>query len=747
MVIVANYFWEDKRYAESLRVLRVMWTSFKTKPNDYKQFEEPSFVQTFVDKYIRGLEETNVEFTTIRNTIVEYREISKKNFGATSQIYVQATLMLAQLCEKNDAHTSEAISLYEELIKTSSTYVNQTEIRRTLSTLYSHQVRSVTRSGGSDSTFYDRAMPFYRDRIAEARGKYGLAHEETLSQLREMTMLCFRQQKIEVAMQEVKHVMTEIMTKETSSSRMVESANSLSQTFKDTQQTQRAVDIVDEYHRQIVARDSSNASKSGLNLTNAGRQSLVFLAALEYRLRNDSAQSFSKIMAELTTESLYYEQYTQCFSSTTSVEVIFSSASQLYTFLSERKRTTQAARVVEQIATEFQKREASHVKITNVASIRVFIVTMLEYLSTHRTTDLVRSVSIAGNERVKQLMLKQSFREAIDVATIVFEYVHAHGGYSARMQHGFILAMLIAGRNQSVSDQTSRQGMQDLCKRILREMLVTCEKSSIKMAEIQYPDLNLIISLMGEQQDYPALERILNALWTTKEVQRNWRESLTLAVGRRLIWARYLSATRDDTKRDDAIRLAEAIAYNLRRVHGPRHPATIQMRELVSRLYISTGVYLLQDKQAGGADLAANYFHKAVLAHESILRLLVERDNITNGYVEDHDHHSVGSAGPVEGDLSMAEEPQYGELAKTQLRLLKLSVQRLGGFPRELTDAEALGQKALEMYPTELKGFEPVEKWSMKGFGAGKAEGNEDLFVDPKDWSILPASVAEEEEL
>ena len=749
MVVISDYFWDDKRYAESLRVLRVLWDSFKSKPKDYKQFHDQTFVQTFFERYIRGLEDTNVDFSTIHKTIVEYRNICIQIFGATSTIAVQSTLLLARTCQKHEKYQSEAISLYEELLKTSSSSINVSEVRRTLSTLYSEQVRSTTTSGTKSVEIYERALPFYKDRIQETRHKYGLAHEETITQLKEMTLLCYKQEKIETAMHEVTNVMTEIMTKEQSSSNMLLSATSLAQTFKETNQTQRGVQLIDEYHRQIVAQDSTNVSKSGFDLTSASRHSFVFLAALEYHLRNDTSLSFSKIMADITTEHLYYQQFRQSIKSNQTTEHTFTVATRLWSFLVTKRREYQASRIIEETVEIFKKRESSVIKVTNTSALKVFVSTIFQYLSEHQTHDFVRSISLAGNERVEQLIRKQSYREACNVALCTFQYVRGHGGYRNNIQHGFLLAMLISGRNQPhlSADEATRKEMLSVSQSILQEVLTISKSLNINMAQVQLNDLNTVISLMGQQHDYVSLEAILSSLWSTREVQRHWRQSVSLSLGRRLICARMLVH-----RQDEAIRLAEAIVYNLRRVHGSLNPATLDMHLLLAQLYTTAALEI----QAKHPETAKAYFRKAAIVHEDTLRLLVDRDSVdgdANGY---HDHHDrMSASGSVhanmDGDLSFTTPdevpPQHGELAVTHFKLLKLAVQRLGAWPKDYALYEDLNAKAYQSFPAELRGLDGMEKWSLKGFGNGKAERNEGLFVAPEDWAFVPATGTEEEEL
>lgn len=508
MVTVGDYFWGDKRFAESLRVLRVMWLSFKQKPKDYKQFSDSTFVKTFVERYIQGLEETKTEPSIIYQTTHEYRDVCAKHFGQNSTITVQATLILARYCQKTERYQSESVTLYEELLKTNSSSINVTEVKSILRTLYSKVFHSSTDTSKGETATLERAMPFYQDRMKDTRSKYGLAHEETLSQLHEMTTYYFRHQKQDVAMQQMTSVMNEIMTKESSSStRMVESAQWLAKIFGEINQTNRAAEITDEYHRQIVLRDSSNASKVGYNLTNSGRHSLTFLAALKYYLSSDAALSYSKVMADVTTEYLYYEQFRSVITSNETTELVFYVASRLYTFLTERQSTKQAHQVANDVVAALKKRESASVKGLTDSALLTFVITLINYLHHRQSRNFITSVALAGNERVRELLQSRAFREATDLAFATFQYVDAHAGYRHKVQLGFNLALLISGRNMPrCSDQKQYKEMLGVSQTVLRGMLCILEDLNINLAQIQLEDLNRVVTLTAEQQDWTGLE-------------------------------------------------------------------------------------------------------------------------------------------------------------------------------------------------------------------------------------------------
>ncbi|KAI7689845.1 hypothetical protein KC322_g11618, partial [Hortaea werneckii] len=266
-----------------------------------------------------------------------------------------------------------------------------------------------------------------------------------------------------------------------------------------------------------------------------------------------------------------------------------------------------------------------------------------------------------------------------------------------------------------------------------------------------------LIGLLGEQGDYETLESLLSTLWNTRDAQRSWPSQVLLNLGRRLICSRYLAG-----HPIKAIRLCEDIAYNLRRVHGARHPVTLETYGLLAQLYTSAAQQYQKgaEKDKSSASIATDYFKKAIFVHEDVLRWLV--GGSSEGAEEDDDDEDTAATILKENGVSIDEDNdgQADEagvdrvtLAKDHLGLLKLAYQRLGNWPKNYGVYERLNADVFKVFGSQLQGVEGVEKWQSKGFGAGKAESQSGLFEGVSDWEILPAQlkrqleVAEHEEL
>ena len=232
-------------------------------------------------------------------------------------------------------------------------------------------------------------------------------------------------------------------------------------------------------------------------------------------------------------------------------------------------------------------------------------------------------------------------------------------------------------------------------------------------------------------------------LWSTREAQR-WSAQTVSTLGRRLTCARYMAG-----HPIKALRLCEDIAYNIRRTHGVTHPTTRDMNVLLAQLYTSVGHYYLQQggKGKNNADLANQYFAKALAVHEEMLRLLVSSPG-DGGMDDDEDLDSTGailaehgvSIGTPSVNVEANGNVDQGGMAEMHLRLLKLAYQRLGSWPRPYAEYERLIAQVLQAFSIDAKNVQTPDKWQTKGFGSGKAESSDGAFDKAGGWQLVDVS-------
>jgi tetratricopeptide (TPR) repeat protein len=749
IVVVTTTYWEDRRYAEAVSIYRVLWKTFITKTKEHKIFSDVKFVQTLYERFYQCLEETKASFSELYQVSSEYRETVKTVFGAESSIAVEATLSLAQVAQRSEAHSSQAIALYEDVSTRSKTITTRTsvsEINQALSSLYIKQMQSSSSSSMKAETV-QRALTMSESQFQESTHAYGYSHESSLNHLRELSTLYTRQQKSDLAIKKLTTAVSEIITKETSSQKQIESAASIASTFRSIEQVSTAQSLVQELHRQICAKDTRYASKWSFDLTKSSRSALAFLASLQYNIRKDLNITFGEIMADLTLEYIYFEQFHATLRNNESLTNILLAAAPLRWFLRRNDQQEMITVVEDQAVSLFVKRDAQDLNTQSKESPRIFIIGIMDHLGNGRNKNFNRSVILASNDSVTKLTAAKKFPEAYDIAHLGFLYASKHDGYNGprAISMGFKLASLLVGERTGTNkcpDATLRKKMLELSNRIVKRILEICKTLNINFAQVQLYELSHLSVLLGEQEDYETLEWLLTTLWNTRDAQRTWPASILLNLGRRLICARYLA-----NRPVKAIRLAEDIAYNMRRAHGPRAPVTIETYELLAELYTSTGLSYQKDPKTAG--LATEYFKKAVGVHEDLLRLIVH--DRSDGQDDDDDDELDTAAALLaregvhvkrpDGQKSLQHDPSEidrSALALKHMHLLKMAYQRLGGWPKAYDDYERLNAQLFRVFGGEAKwkGVEGTEKWDAKSFGNGKAESLDGAFNGMEDWSF-----------
>ncbi|KAF2628800.1 hypothetical protein BU25DRAFT_365743 [Macroventuria anomochaeta] len=748
IIVVTTTYWQDRRYAEAVTIYRTLWNTFVRQTKQHKVFSEEKSVQNLYERYYQCLEETKASFESLYQVTKEYRETVIATFGAQSTVAVEATLALAQVSQRSEEHISQAISLYEEAsksTKTTTTTTRSSELKQALSSLYVRQMKSQS-SSSYKAEHVERALSMTQEQLKESTSKHGYSYESSLTYARELATLYQRQQKTDLAVKTLTNAASQIVLEETSSQKQIESAASIAASFHACQQTTVAHSLVQELHRQICAKDTRYASKWSFDLTKTSRASLAFLASLQYNLRKDLNVTFAEIMASLTMEYIYFEQFRQTLQNNESLTNILLAAAPLRFFLRQNGQDEMITVVEDQAVGLFEKRDAQDLHTLSKETPRIFIVGILDHLGSGRNKDFNRSVILASNDSTAKLIKAKKFPEAYDIANLGFLYASKHDGYNGprSIGLGFKLASLFVGRDsEKATDAALRKKMLELSNKIVRKILDICKNLKINFAQIQLFELSHLSVLLGEQHDYETLEWLLNTLWNTRDAQRSWPPEVLLNLGRRLICARYLAGSPIK-----AIRLAEDIAYNMRRAHGPRAPVTIETYELLAQLYTSMGqTYQSKASSEKTGPLAQEYFKKALGVHEDILRLVVHEhgsgDDLddeldTTAYLLAREGVNVEKQ---EGQPTAAldtENIDKSAIALRHLQLLKLAYQRLGGWPKSYEEYERLNAQIFRTFGADAKwkGVQGTEKWGAKEFGNGKAESQDGGFNGIEDWAL-----------
>ncbi|CAD0095119.1 unnamed protein product [Aureobasidium vineae] len=232
-------------------------------------------------------------------------------------------------------------------------------------------------------------------------------------------------------------------------------------------------------------------------------------------------------------------------------------------------------------------------------------------------------------------------------------------------------------------------------REIMAEVLNACKTLEINFSQLHDHELNDLVELLGDQENYKELDIILESLWKSRSGQKNWSEDTLINLGERLVVSRHLASDKGHSHR--AIHLAEDITYNLRRVLGGLHPHTMKMSNLLSQLY--TGAKLYGD---------------ALNVHEEILQLIVSGD--------DGDDRTIDTVS--------------AKTARQQVDLLKAAYQRNGGWVKSADFYKRLVTDLTKMFSktADFQNIQPVKDWQAKSDNTTASLG---VFEKPQQWMFV----------
>ncbi|SPO01633.1 related to NACHT domain protein [Cephalotrichum gorgonifer] len=728
IVLVSNELWNRELLSEALPYYKVLFATFLKNPKLNPKLHDQSFVQEVFNRYTHCLQNVGTEFSVIHKVISDYRDQCKMVYGSTSSITIQATLRLARVCQDSASHELEAIQLYEELLKTDSAKVDHEDISATLDSIYEEKidVGGPNESGIAASAAQTaRVVKVLKQRLATILQTHGWAHEDSLSKLSELVRLRSQQKETELLCNELQDATAGVLGMEASSTQLIAAASTIASGYIAANQVQKATALQHEIYRQVMLKDTTNAGAFRFDLTSRGRESLVFLAQLEYSLRRTSI-TMTEILSTLTTQYVYFEETRRFMQSkSSSFHDITVATSRLYQCLLTHGQLTAAARVFGDFVNHFIETEGKRVKLTNTSQVNIFLQTVITHFSTHKSRNFIRSIGICANDGVVHLLRAKRYDAACDLAAASFRYISAHDAYRTPVVAKLVLLLGIAIGGRTLSPQPdgpTRKNMLETSGTIVRDVLHVLDDLKVNLEHISLGQLNKMIGLLGEQRDYRTLSWLLTILWNSRESQSSWAQSTALSLGKRYIMARYLVG--DST---GALRLAEDIIYNCRRVHGTRHPATLEMSVLLTQLYTSIA-QRHQKKNASGQDMANRYYKKSAAVHEYILRVFTDPTyaDMEAGLDVCVSVDSASSYGV--GDLPEQPAISDGQYSRQHLWYLKLALERLGSWPKDYAEYERLNADVFREYPDDLKGVEGVEKWRLSSYGSGKAESDDDLL-------------------
>ncbi|CAG8207530.1 unnamed protein product [Penicillium nalgiovense] len=724
LVILSTELMHQGYYSDALQYCETLFNCLQHTEIS-PQLQQQAFVEAVYERYVYCLRMAQAGIVAIHDVTAQYHQTCIATFGANASITIQATQTLAFICRESKEFEVEAILLLQGLLNTHSDQVqiDYGEIQAALDAIYEEQYALEHVSHESKEQI-QQLISIRRERIRKW-SKEEFAYASSLSQMQELVSLYIKQEQTHEAVSLLEEATVQILSSEASASELAAAAQAIASSYIALGHVEYANNLSEEIYRQVVVGEVKNIKLIKLDLNSRRSRILVFLAQLEYSLREQGGQSTTvdEIHASLTAEYLYFEQFTVAISSTSStMQSVMSTVCRLHTLLSSRNRwSTISSYLVERFTDFFVSKEGKKLK-THSSESKVFIEALLTHFSTHSSDDFFRSAAIASYDRLDQLLLSRDYKSACDLALTSFKYIWAQNGFQDPLVIVKVLFQIgLAVSGQDIHPRPERdvkERMLDVSATIAKALLGYCSRKSIDLSKVDAANMNKLIGIFEEKKDYHNLASILTLLWESRQRYGppSQEHDYTLPLGRRLVITRYLIG-----EYVSAIRLAEDLMYNCARVHGPRHPSTVEMTVLLSQMY--TSVAQGYQESHDSRELAYRYYKKAAALHEDALRVLM--DPTSTPPVDTVEWSSsggsdVGSPG-VEG-------VETGSYVRRHMHLLKLAVERLGGWPKDYSEYERLNSELFNTFGNDLKGTDGVEKWKINNFGNGRAEANDDLI-------------------
>ncbi|KEY74817.1 hypothetical protein S7711_06504 [Stachybotrys chartarum IBT 7711] len=620
---LTRHYHARKQWTELRQIAAIVWETIVKHRQEYAL--EVEVITEIYQKYTYVLEvHARVEFSLLYQITVQYKEVVTVISGADSSAALLALIELAKICEKQESHYHESISIYEEVIKktktvkTTETIITEitiTTVKKRLSTLYV-TIITTGKGGAASKPTIERAIEISLEAYAHLKIEFGVWHETTLLKLKEVALLY---QKISTQeshlriTQLLQTSVTEIITTVTATATLFASAKLLASIYVSVGQVKQGQELLHQLRHLIIFRGGWTSTEITLRLNaQISRATLSFLIAFELGLSgNVSAARYSEITANIIFELLLFEEYTRVVEKQSQLDIILESGAKLRGFWEENRRTELIVILDQKLLQLFKTEYGTAFKSIHEDHVRIFYLALLSELGRdQRATKIDFSIVAlrAGNKKVKALIEAGQLRQALEVGRAVFHFAGKHQAYQRRdaIQYGYKLSELLALIDVSVPSNV--QGQEDVRKSmlvtsrdIMAEVLNASRAAQIDFAALKFEDLAGLINLLGTQQNFGELEVLLSRLWARREeLQRSsgWSPNMVLQVGGLLVHAQQSAGNKSA-----AISTAELLYYNVRRGRGRLDPETLAVSRLLASLYLSNGRTL-----------------SAIGVHESVLR-------------------------------------------------------------------------------------------------------------------------------
>ncbi|PWY63637.1 NACHT domain protein [Aspergillus eucalypticola CBS 122712] len=599
-VALANLYEQDKKWDAALDVYRHLWPTlvhFDEKDGYDRALQEGLLPKTYAG-YMAILESTSGQagYEERYQVASQHQQLCRKLYGATSHRTRDATMYLAALCASSDRHTSEAIDLYRQVLKTSD-WVSATEASRSLPDMtqplpmdIKHRMAQLHLRNKDTS---QQARALYIEELALSKQQQGLSAPTTLMWLREIARLYSLQDNIESRRKGAdllnEHV-DEVVHVTANQDALIYRARRLAEIYLECGYTTEGWALIDSLHQQVI-HDTPAAQRKNLE----EYRPAVFVASFEEVFGR--TRSSSQILDDLSREGEVYNVFQQSLAGHDLMPTL-AAGERLHRLQTEQKRSTAAQSTQNKLYDFFCNTLSVSQSARKKDAVYQFY-SLCRRESLHDDYNL--NIITQTTSMVRDLCNQSRFQEATDVTSVFHSFVHLTDGLRST-ESIFIaikLCLYLCGYQVNKCTETTTANAMSLeSKTLLQEVMNNARDIPMEFSELPFEELNDLVTVLGEHEMFQDLEVILTDLWTSRIVQKTWTLPAVVWIGRRLVETRFCRG-----HVTAATTLGKDICYNLRQVWGNSDPVTLEMNKLLSGLYT-----------ASGNNLAAAALHETALA-------------------------------------------------------------------------------------------------------------------------------------
>ncbi|KAJ6120108.1 hypothetical protein N7523_004388 [Penicillium sp. IBT 18751x] len=574
---------KENKWESALEIYRHLWPTLVVQDNT-STYDE-SEVERLLEKTYLGYmtiltTQTGItEFSERYKVASDYVTTCRNVYGPTDQKTLSALLLFAELCETNEAYTDQAIALYKQPLQTadwvpiSEASLPLEQMSQPLPITLKHKLAQLF-VRRRDSTSEARSL--YTEEYQLAKKTQGYFSTTTLSWLRELALAHSRQgtpSSVQQGNALLHTYVTDVLHAGGDPEMMSDWARKIASIYLECGFIEGGNSVLDELRHRVLSGSDTSA------MALKDRRDAMFVASFEevFGRRGSSEE----IITEMYREMQIQQTFTRNLSGHDFIPTLIS-GDRLVRLQIDQKRA-RAAKETRDRLYEYFCATLSATKIADHDIVMQFFgICLREIQNENYNLNILKTTT----SLVRDLCNDQRFQDASDVTGVLHSFLHLTDGLNSHesITTATKLCLYLSG-HQATKCQNERlfNEMSVKSKMLLQEIMAASKSLGIEIMDLPFPELNDIITLLGECEMFDELETILTQLWTSRIVQRTWTPDVVVWIGRRLVETRFCRGSVDS-----AIQLCRDICYNLRQVWGSCDNVTLEMTKLLSALYTAS---------------------------------------------------------------------------------------------------------------------------------------------------------------